>query len=679
MPGGPPLIPNQPPQRSITFRSVGLGLLIAVGIVCITPFNDYVVNNSYLVGSYFPPIVALAVLAIVLLINGPLHKFAPRYAMSPGELSIVILMALVSCSIPSQGLMRQLIPSMVAPLYYSAQDPKYAQLLEKMQIPQWTLAGESLKSGSEPVVTGFYARLTDSESIPWGLWVKPLLGWGAFTACLVTALVSIACIVRFQWAVNERLAFPIAQLQSLLIAPPRAGKAFNDIFSSYTFWIAAAFVIVIQSSLVLNTYFPTGVPAIPFSYNFQNMLTDQPWNWLPWWLKASTIYFTLLGLTYFTPTRVSFSLWGIPLIVAMIQWPLNAVGSQAMSAPAMNDQQLGAAFAFLGGILWIGRHHWMVVLRSLVGRRRDNDAQGLFLTYRVASIALIVFMIGMASWFMILGASWWLACAIVLMILMAHLITARFVAETGMAYVRMPVNFDQMLTNLPATALTPQGAYAYGIGHYGFMQGARESTLTFALHGIQTVEESGASPRAKRAVPPIIFSTLAIAFIAAAIASIWCYYSYAIPLDDLDQRGVLNVFGTINWPRQWLVEFPTTVDAGSFPDKAHNSWMHIGIGIVVTVILQALTWRFSGWPLLPVGYLLCTYFYITGAAFSIFLGWLAKTIILRFGGATLFNTMKPLFIGLIFGEALSTGLWLVITMLLAANGYEFKVVRFLPQ
>src|SRR5687768_6570853 len=108
MEGGPPDEHLLPQRRAITWRSVIFGLLISVGIVTLTPYNDYVVNNSFLVGSYFPPIVALGMLALVLLVNGPLHRYAPRLALAPGELAIVMAMALISCSIPSQGLMRQL-------------------------------------------------------------------------------------------------------------------------------------------------------------------------------------------------------------------------------------------------------------------------------------------------------------------------------------------------------------------------------------------------------------------------------------------------------------------------------------------------------------------------------------------------------------------------------------------
>ena len=87
----------------------------------------------------------------------------------------------------------------------------------------------------------------------------------------------------------------------------------------------------------------------------------------------------------------------------------------------------------------------------------------------------------------------------------------------------------------------------------------------------------------------------------------------------------------------------------------------------------------GGQNLLPVGFLMAQSWYIQSAWFSLFLGWGAKVVILRFGGAKLFNDLKPFFIGLIFGEALATGLWLIVTLMVALSGAEFHVVRFLPQ
>ncbi|MBC7782242.1 MAG: hypothetical protein H7144_00265 [Burkholderiales bacterium] len=675
--------PLTSPRSAVTWRSILLGLAIAIFIAVITPYNDYVVWNSFIVGSYFPPIATISMLAIVLLINGPLHKFAPRFAMSPGELSIVLAMALISCSIPSQGLLRQFAPLPVAPFNMTGTNP-YHDLFLEMDLPKWLFAVDSLDTGHrEMSVTKFYSRLAPDESIPWSMWMKPALSWGLFAAAFLTAMLSIACLVRFQWAVNERLPFPIAQLQSMLIAPPAPGRAFNSVFASKGFWIAAWLVIVVHGSNGLHAYFPNAVPAIPYQYDLTTTLTDDPWASLSAWPKKGTIFFTLLGVVYFTQTRVSFSLWMAPLLLVLIRWPLTAQGDTTLSDAAVHDQGLGASFAFIAGVIWIGRHHWMVIARALFGIGRPNDPQGAFVSYRSAAIGFILGTGGMFAWlWLLVGCAWWVSALSVLMILMAHVITARVVAETGLAYLRVPVNMDSIIKNLPVSWMRPRDAFFYGVSHYGLMQAARESTLVFAQTGLQVVDSVDPSEKDRRRTVPVLSATLIVALIAGFMASLYCYYNWVTPLDPVNNDGLLNVWGAKNWPQTWLNDFPTQVRNGAYPAKSQNSWLHMGIGLTLMMVLQALTWRFSAWPLMPVGYLMCsasTSFYVNNAALSLFLGWLFKTLILRFGGAKLFNDLKPVFIGFIFGEALSTGIWLIVTLVLAMHGDQFYVVKFLPQ
>jgi hypothetical protein len=117
---------------------------------------------------------------------------------------------------------------------------------------------------------------------------------------------------------------------------------------------------------------------------------------------------------------------------------------------------------------------------------------------------------------------------------------------------------------------------------------------------------------------------------------------------------------------------------GKFPAPTYNPWLHMGIGTGITAFLQVMSLRFSSWPFMPVGYLFNGTPYANDAWFSLMLGWLAKVLIVRFGGARLYQRAKPFFIGLIFGEALVSGFWLVINLLLAANGKNFENVQFLP-
>src|SRR2546426_11768950 len=112
-------------RRSITWRSVALGSA-AVAVVCaLAPYNDYVVANTWLVGSYLPPILILFFFVLIVLVNGPLHRWAPGQALSHGELAVVMTMTLMGCSIPGQGLMRQFLPTLVAPFYLGGQDAAF--------------------------------------------------------------------------------------------------------------------------------------------------------------------------------------------------------------------------------------------------------------------------------------------------------------------------------------------------------------------------------------------------------------------------------------------------------------------------------------------------------------------------------------------------------------------------
>ena len=75
-----------------------------------------------------------------------------------------------------------------------------------------------------------------------------------------------------------------------------------------------------------------------------------------------------------------------------------------------------------------------------------------------------------------------------------------------------------------------------------------------------------------------------------------------------------------------------------------------------------------------MGFLLVYTFGIQITWFSIFLGWLAKTTIVYFGGSRLFFRAQPFFLGLIYGEVIATGFWMVTNFALWFMGFEYRVV-----
>ena len=84
------------------------------------------------------------------------------------------------------------------------------------------------------------------------------------------------------------------------------------------------------------------------------------------------------------------------------------------------------------------------------------------------------------------------------------------------------------------------------------------------------------------------------------------------------------------------------------------------MGAAVMGLLTLLRYRISGWPLHPIGFTVgCTYF--TQQTFvSVFIAWLCKFLVLRFGGVMVYRQMRPLFIGLLVGYAVGVTLSAVI-------------------
>jgi hypothetical protein len=95
-------------------------------------------------------------------------------------------------------------------------------------------------------------------------------------------------------------------------------------------------------------------------------------------------------------------------------------------------------------------------------------------------------------------------------------------------------------------------------------------------------------------------------------------------------------------------------------------------------VLSVLNLRFAAWPLHPVGYLLCNSWGLQQIWFSVFVGWLCKELVLRVGGAQLLRASRPLFIGLIFGEAAAVAFWLCVSLYLNWLGLNYHAIQILP-
>src|SRR3989442_8781272 len=106
---GERLLPLQ--HRSITWRSILIGIICVIAVCALTPLNDLTVNDTSLCSGFMPLVAVLILFLVVVGLNAPLHRWFPKRALRSGELAVIVLMTLVACSLPNWGLMRFFIPT----------------------------------------------------------------------------------------------------------------------------------------------------------------------------------------------------------------------------------------------------------------------------------------------------------------------------------------------------------------------------------------------------------------------------------------------------------------------------------------------------------------------------------------------------------------------------------------
>ena len=90
-------------------------------------------------------------------------------------------------------------------------------------------------------------------------------------------------------------------------------------------------------------------------------------------------------------------------------------------------------------------------------------------------------------------------------------------------------------------------------------------------------------------------------------------------------------------------------------------------------LIRFLRTRFLFWPFHPAGYALAVSFAIDYFWFPFFLSWLCKSLILRFGKIRGYQRAVPFFLGLILGDFVMGGLWMVFSVLADRQVYMFFI------
>ncbi|HNR94497.1 MAG TPA: hypothetical protein PKK36_07805, partial [Kiritimatiellia bacterium] len=100
----------------------------------------------------------------------------------------------------------------------------------------------------------------------------------------------------------------------------------------------------------------------------------------------------------------------------------------------------------------------------------------------------------------------------------------------------------------------------------------------------------------------------------------------------------------------------------------------------LVVLFTAGRHRFAWWPVHPLLFLVLGTWQSCLLAFSFLLGWGVKKAVTKYGGANIYQQLKPLMFGLIAGEMLGGVLPMIVSVIyyIATDGQIPKAYQIMP-
>lgn len=501
-------------------------------------------------------------------------------------------------------------------------------------------------------------RLLSPTDIPLRAWLPALAYWTPLVICLAMAILMLALVVHRQWSRHEQLTYPIAAVATAVVQRS-PGRRISDILANRLFWWGALPVIALHSLNYLALWFPGRVPMIPVQWSNQDaLLTVIPsiaQSGGIEHLRNGGIYFAVIGLAYFIASEVSLSLGicGFAVVLLSMQWYAVTGGTTDLSAA-----RSGAYLGYAAILLYTGRHYyWTVLVRAFAwrgGATADHAepvwAARLFL---LSFVGLIWVLTGA------LALDWLVATVYVLTLLVVFLVISRVVCETGLPFVQAGWEPAQLLANtVGITALGPGPLVLLCYLGSILTQDPRESLMPYAATAFKLSENTGV-PRLRFALVGSL--AMMIALVVGLIAVSWGLYHFGSSRDgwaqenaarslDIATRGISELVATGQYQASasaiGLDKLSLINDSAG---RARGlSWT--AFGVIAVVAFALLRFRFTGFILHPVLFLVWGTYPAVCLWFSFLLGWATKALVVRFGGGRVYQGLKPLFIGLIAGE-----------------------------
>ena len=633
--------------EGIPVRGILIGAVLAFLLNYLDAYATTMIRGSYLTLNFSTP-AALFFFFFVVLVSGLLSLLRRPLALNRAELITIYIMLVVACCIPGMGFTQFIIPCLLGSTYYATPENNW-DFLYNQYIPEWMIPR------GENVVRHFFEGLPEGASIPWEAWVVPLTYWYGFFLVLSFAMICTMVVLRKQWVDREKLVYPLVQVPMEMIQKDEGRLIGRSFFTNKAMWVGFAFSFLLLSVNGVHSYYPSfprismdfGLPLFRDSVNL-NFHFSPPWT----------------GFFYFVNLDITASIWIFYVLTNIQRGIFNVIGLQSTQRidfysiePYLAHQGMGSMIVFVVLGLWVGRSHLKDVFNKAFHGDAGIDDSGEMLSYKQAFFGLIaaLFLVAVGLW--MAGLPFPAALLFVFGAMVLFMGLTRVVAEGGVPAMRPPIMTNSfVISGVGAASLGAKGLMVMGFS-YGWHSEIRSFVMSSVANGLKMSEIITGSRR--RLFWAVIIAIL-VSVAGSSYMTMYLAYKYGgINLNPLFFVGQAPTFG----PRDMAPRI-----AGDLPGPRLDAWLFMGIGGTVMGLLMWARHHFVWWPLNPLGYTISANWKTGHILGSAFLAWLLKLVILRYGGPKLYRDLRPFFLGLILGEIVAAGGWLVLDYITGHTG-----------
>ena len=623
----------------MTKRAFILGLLLSIVAAIWPAWSEYIIRSSR--ADYAQLSVAILIPFLVLIVvNSTLSRKGRGLAAS--ELILIVSMGMIAALAQGEWVVGFFLGTITSPAYFATAENGWAEAL-LTTLPRWSIIAD------RHAATGFYEGLPFRAAFPWSDWWPPLLWWGGFLLAFFLANLCVVVIFRRQWMDYERLPYPIAVGLLEMTGQGDERGTLTLLFRNRLFWIGfgiTSFFFVWDQVAWFSELLPEIDPQRDRIITLARGFPDVRFSPNP----------MAMAFSWFVKSEVLFSIWAFHLLMVLQVGIMTRFGLEMGAYDPWDSFHVGVGWQSFGGLivfvawgLWIARDHLAAVIRQAFWQTNEIDDTEELMSYRTAVFLFIASALFSATFLWQCGLSFGPLLTFWGATVVCYLGFARIIVETGLVFLRTPITsqaFTWRLFGIPG--IDPASATALGLT-YTFFADGKTLFITTLAHiprlGLAVDREE------RRRLPAAVTTALIAGLVAVGTYTIYHGY-YGV--------GTLNFaspsYNGGNADSAWGITAARIRSSGMKTDWRRITFLFAGA--VFTACLYGIRYRFPRFSLNPIGFAISGSNILRSSITSVFLIWLAKNLIIGFGGPERYRRATPFIMGMLLGylTAITTGI-----------------------